>query len=136
MAGTQPYMAPEVQRGQRYSFSADIFSLGRMAGELITGQRCWRTQDQERDISAATRISLRLRELVLQMLNPRPQLRPSARAVLQQLLEVRDHRGASLRRPGAMRSPRSSWILFLLFLAFVAFCVVLSVFQARYYQAD
>jgi len=35
--GTMPYMSPERMEGEKYSFEADIWSLGIILIELITG---------------------------------------------------------------------------------------------------
>ncbi|KAJ9456445.1 hypothetical protein DIPPA_11962 [Diplonema papillatum] len=40
-AGTFPYMAPEVQNNHRYSFPADMYSVGCTAWQLINGRTPW-----------------------------------------------------------------------------------------------
>ncbi|OGC85687.1 MAG: hypothetical protein A2142_09370 [candidate division Zixibacteria bacterium RBG_16_48_11] len=43
--GTLDYMAPEILRGEPYSFSADLYSLGVILYQLVTGRLPYQAQD-------------------------------------------------------------------------------------------
>lgn len=74
--GTRGYMAPEILRGAAFSTSADVYSLGVTALELLTGSY---------DLAALTVIDCPepLKRLVRSMLSLRPHQRPTAYAIAQ-----------------------------------------------------
>lgn len=81
LAGTRGYIAPEVLGGADYDARADIFSLGVVAAELLTG-------DPSGESLGAASIPDKLRAVVRQMLSPQPAARPTARAIAQALQEM------------------------------------------------
>jgi serine/threonine protein kinase len=100
--GTPPYMAPEQARGKSVDFKADIYSLGAMLFELLTGRTPFVADNAADEIAAlltkpAPKVSSlapntprELDELVGAMLAKDPDRRPSLRdvcSVLDQLLE-------------------------------------------------
>lgn len=80
--GTRGYIAPEVLAGNGFAAAADVFSLGIVAVELLTGHR-------RRTEVGATTIPIPLRNLVVAMTNPDPAQRPSTRLMLERLEEMR-----------------------------------------------
>ena len=81
LAGTRGYIAPEVLGGADYDARADIFSLGVVAAELLTG-------DPSGQTLGAASLPEKLRAIVRQMLAPEPSARPSARAIAQSLQQL------------------------------------------------
>jgi serine/threonine-protein kinase len=114
--GTPAYTAPEQSRGEKVDHRADIYSLGAIAYELLTGQRPYRVDSlaelvlaqQQRDPTPASRINPRLGRAVDQALsrafhrNPR-QRPPTAIAFIDELTEAQ---GLSLpvQPPSARRA--------------------------------
>ena len=79
--GTVAYMAPEVARGGRASFSADIWALGAVIHETVFGQRLeWDPESGEMRSSVAGRRLTRTERSVLEIcracLAPNPARRP------------------------------------------------------------
>src|SRR5262249_38894186 len=89
--GTPAYMAPEQERGDRLDARADLYALGVMAHEMLTGTR----PDAPRSLipftgfgqMRAVRASLvakgassEIAELIARLLAPRPRLRPASAA--------------------------------------------------------
>jgi serine/threonine-protein kinase len=81
LGGTPGYIAPEVLAGQPFTAAADIYSLGVVALELLTGNRAPGTV-----LPDALPQSLRL--LVAQMLAVRPEGRPDAMTIARRLNEI------------------------------------------------
>jgi serine/threonine protein kinase len=73
-AGTPGYIAPEILRGAPYAATADIYSLGVVGIELLTGTR---------DISQVTRATAppQFIALLMQMTSLQPDARPSTAAL-------------------------------------------------------
>ena len=94
--GTNGYIAPEVLGGADYHSGADIYSLGIVATELLTGTR---------NVSAlrGVEIPLRLRELVLAMCSSDSTKRPDTRQIAAAL--------ASFLIPPRMLVPASAPVL-------------------------
>ncbi|HWS26042.1 MAG TPA: protein kinase, partial [Xanthomonadales bacterium] len=103
LMGSLPYLAPEVVAGQPASAASDLFALGVIACECLSGQRVWRaTQTLELlveiarfdgpDHSLLEALPPGLAGMVQALLNPDPDLRGSARRVLATL----DGEGAAL----------------------------------------
>jgi serine/threonine protein kinase/tetratricopeptide (TPR) repeat protein len=101
VVGTPAYMSPEQRRGETVSGSSDIYSLGLILHELLTGKRAlsggFRTLLQSDSVQAAALPSgdRQLRGLLGEMLSTDPGKRPSARMVAQR---IRTLRGAPQRR--------------------------------------
>lgn len=92
--GTPCYVAPEILREQGYNTKSDIFSLGSLMFNLLTGRFLFKGADKYELLAAnkqcdLTKIPEYLMEysptcidLVKLMLNPNPRVRPTARDAL------------------------------------------------------
>ena len=95
--GTIPYMSPEQIASEELSFATDIFSLGTVMYEMLSGENPFRrdsafrtmesvTHDCPRDISGVVDdIPKALVNLLTLMLQKRPQARPTAKEVDEEL---------------------------------------------------
>ncbi|RKI32157.1 serine/threonine protein kinase [Corallococcus sp. AB004] len=77
-AGTSGYIAPEVLAGAEYHSGADIYSLGIVAAELMTGERSAR-------LLAEVQMPAKMRALILDMISQVPTDRPSAASIVASL---------------------------------------------------
>jgi serine/threonine protein kinase len=89
-AGTLPYMSPEQTRSEPIGSASDVFSLGIVAYELLTGRHPFAAASALETLNAiasqppipprrfAPHLSADLETLVLQMLDKDPRLRPTA----------------------------------------------------------
>lgn len=83
--GTPEYMAPEVAKGERASFASDIYSLGVILYETVTGQRPVKDKAAEPNkpsrfvapSSLTKGLDPRWDRVILSCLNTSPALRPS-----------------------------------------------------------
>ncbi|MCY1074742.1 serine/threonine-protein kinase [Archangium lansingense] len=80
-AGTEGYIAPEIKAGAPFQASADIYSLGIVAAELLTGERSTQKLGQ-------TKLPEQMRAMVRSMLSANPRERPSAQQLAQTLTNL------------------------------------------------
>jgi serine/threonine protein kinase/tetratricopeptide (TPR) repeat protein len=82
--GTPGYMAPELWKGQKASFASDIYSLGVILYEMVTGQKPVRTEAKDSSTPGAVaepttlnnKLDPRWDRAILPCLNTSPDLRP------------------------------------------------------------
>jgi eukaryotic-like serine/threonine-protein kinase len=113
--GTARYMSPEQARAETASSASDLFSLGVVLYELVTGQHPFPADSPRGTLHAVQsqpplRPSLRnpkipaaLEALIVQMLQKEPRLRPTAAEVDAALTELTG-RGARWNADGLMRA--------------------------------
>ncbi|MBZ0112098.1 MAG: protein kinase [Thermoanaerobaculia bacterium] len=107
VVGTPAYMSPEQRRGETVSGSSDVYSLGLILYEMLTGERAlsggFRTLIQSDSVEAATLSTgdRLLRGVLGEMLSPDPEKRPSARVVAERIRTLR----------AAPRRRRRTWAL-------------------------
>ena len=88
-------MAPELLRGEKASKASDIYALGVILYEMVTGHSPWEANAQEKSVSTrplapSTRIkglNLRWDRAILKCLDPSPAARPSDAAEIIDALE-------------------------------------------------
>ena len=105
LAGTPGYSAPELVAGGLPTTSADVYALGVLLAELVTGTRPG--PDDE-----AAGVPYPLRFIVTACLAADPRDRPSARVVAAHLRRIGDERPPAIRtepaRAGALRHRRTA----------------------------
>lgn len=102
MCGSPLYMSPEQFAGEPYCYKTDVWALGDVSYELVTGHSPWYTPDQQGvlthpalvmkitnqqvvfPVTARTHYSETLLHTILWMLQKKPHRRPSAREILEQ----------------------------------------------------
>lgn len=94
-AGTDGYIAPEVLGGAEFHSGADIYSLGIVMTELLTGAR-------NPSALHGVKLPLRFRELILAMCSADSTKRPGAQQIAADLREL------LLPRPAPMPAPAPS----------------------------
>ncbi|NUU41844.1 serine/threonine-protein kinase [Tardiphaga robiniae] len=105
-AMTAPYAAPERWRGERASSACDIYALGVIAFELLTGNRPFtgpsfedfREQHLHVDAPAIQVGSTAIRALVAEMLFKAPGARPSAKNMSARLERARQRKSGGLAK--------------------------------------
>lgn len=95
-AGTEGYIAPEIKAGAAFHASADIYSLGVIAAELLTGERSAQKLGQ-------MKLPEQLRTMVRAMLSANPLERPSAQQLARTLTTL-------LQTPDVVAAEESSGI--------------------------
>jgi serine/threonine-protein kinase ULK/ATG1 len=84
--GTPMFMAPEIFNEENYSYKVDVWSLGVISYELLTGEPAFKVktiaelrqrQKEPVQFPESTRVSPEAKDLVSQMLTYDPQARPS-----------------------------------------------------------
>jgi tRNA A-37 threonylcarbamoyl transferase component Bud32 len=104
-AGTPQYMAPEQKAHHRTDHRADIYSLGVVLYELLTGEL---PADKLQPPSRKVQIDVRLDEIVLRALETKPELRFQTAADFRTQVEtIAD--GAAAISPAANSEYVSSW---------------------------
>ncbi|MFJ7912647.1 serine/threonine-protein kinase [Kitasatospora sp. NPDC096204] len=91
--GTRPYMAPERWRQERATIASDIYSLGIIAHELITGTLPFtgpdfRDQHLHADPPALLGVPIAMAALIEECLNKAPQARPAPGNLLVRLDKI------------------------------------------------
>lgn len=119
IAGTPAYMAPEVAIRGQVDARSDLYSLGVVLHELVTGRSPWAEPDLRRgpalrlshpapDPRAQGRVPDGLAELIQALLAPRPEDRPSSAEELRRMLDEVELEGGRRATPsprGSMPSP-------------------------------
>ena len=103
-AGTPDYMAPELWRGEPASRASDIYALGVIMYEMVTGRRpfpdnCAADRAAIRPAAPGTfdrRLPSRWDRTILRCLDPSPASRPADASKVLACLEERPHRAAPL----------------------------------------
>lgn len=136
LVGTIGYMAPEQANGQLAGPEADIFALGVMLYELLTGRHPFRSPSQLATLHAIVwdapeppslinpDVPRHVEQLVLEMLQKDPRLRPGAADVMYRLALAHDasiavslsRMAVTIPRPSASvplvgREPEMDWLL-------------------------
>lgn len=100
VAGTVSYMSPEQARGLELSVSSDIFSLGTLLYQMLTGERPFQgktpsdimasilTRAPQTFESCKVDVWPKLMQLVMQCLSKEPELRPTSPEVLKALQDT------------------------------------------------
>ncbi len=102
VVGTPGYMAPEQAMGQKAGHQADLYSLGVLIWECITGKRLWQGEDVAeivrnqlnqqppplREVTGDRTIPEGLQELVARLLTIEPGARPTDAASVRDILRV------------------------------------------------
>ncbi|KAA6377056.1 MAG: putative serine/threonine-protein kinase Nek6 [Streblomastix strix] len=91
IAGTKVYMAPEVHLLKRMNFYSDIFSLGMIIFQLITGHHPYEADSEEAMIDKIKKnqvlqvpdwVSKQMKEVILSMMNIQENHRPTTKMIL------------------------------------------------------
>jgi serine/threonine protein kinase len=91
--GTPGYIAPELLKGQPATVASDLYAVGVILGEMVTGRHVWGVQEtkemqqlQQRGMPAQLKAPLQVRPLLDRLLSPLPSRRPQSAAQLRPLL--------------------------------------------------
>ncbi len=87
VVGSPPYMSPEQARGEKLDFKTDIFSLGVVMYELLTGQRAFLTKDKRQAIMERQKMEkLPKNRLPKPMRDINPQIPPQLEWIIQKAM--------------------------------------------------
>jgi tRNA A-37 threonylcarbamoyl transferase component Bud32/thioredoxin-like negative regulator of GroEL len=111
-AGTPQYMAPEQKEHQRTDHRADIYSLGVVLYEMLTGER---PKDRIEPPSHRVQVDVRIDEIVLRALEKTPELRFQTAAEMRTHLETLAAPASRPPAPQTAGTPASSTIPLLVF---------------------
>ncbi len=118
--GTVGYMSPEQVRGAAADHRSDIFSLGALLYEMLTGERAFRKEsdvetmmailrdDPLEDSAARKALSAELEEIVDHCLEKSPEQRFQSARDLAFALKVAEGRGSGAGRPDSATRPVAS----------------------------
>jgi len=102
-AGTPQYMAPEQKEHQRADHRADIYSLGVVLYEMLTGER---PADKIEPPSRRVQVDVRIDEIVLRALEKAPEMRYQTAAEMRTHLEtIADLSRSARQSPSAGAQP-------------------------------
>lgn len=113
---TRPYAAPEQWRGERATSATDVYALGVVAYELLSGRRPfegpdYRRQHLEEQVAPITGIPDRVRSLVNECLFKAPEARPRPQNLLARLkgsMKAASPAGAQLQQANAVAVERQA----------------------------
>ncbi len=75
---TPDYASPEQWRGEEVTTASDVYSLGAVLYELVTGQRAWRARDPKKASSVCPEVDPDLDNIILMALRNEPERRYSS----------------------------------------------------------
>ncbi|KAA6366217.1 MAG: putative NEK protein kinase, partial [Streblomastix strix] len=108
--GTKVYQAPEVYQQQQMTVESDVFAVGEVIFELLSGRHPFESRTEQGMIENICKGEMiefpsfaegNMKQIVLAMMNPNPSRRPSAKAVLAHdmvRLYLRQHEGKEIER--------------------------------------
>jgi serine/threonine protein kinase len=146
MTGTPEYMAPEQIQGDRTDVRTDIYSLGAVLYEIVTGMPPFQQDGKEKKLAVAPRpprelnkgVTEQIEEIILHAMAPRPADRYCSAAAMKAELDFPE----AVQVTGAYRTPlkSSAWpkrlrvaafVLSLLAAPVILFFVFLLLFQRQ-----
>ena len=131
-AGTPQYMAPEQKAHRRTDHRADIYSLGVVLYELLTGEL---PADKLQPPSRKVQIDVRLDEIVLRALEQTPELRYQTAVEFRTQVETVTQTPSGTPDGTIERQPRwqgrNVWIIGLVMLGAFAVLIAYTISQAR-----
>ena len=96
LAGTLPYMSPELLHGAPATVQSDLYALGLVLREILTGERPSQAQplldvagaglSEDLTLSGAEQLDPAVKEVILQCLQPEPEDRPASAVAVSAIL--------------------------------------------------
>ena len=95
-AKSRPYAAPEIWRSERATSATDVYSVGVVAYEMLTGQPPYagpdyRTQHLHENPDPSADLPTLLHSLIMSCLNKAPEARPTPQRILDQVNQMTKH---------------------------------------------